>query len=345
MILFDATYINSSGGKVLLEYYIDSLFTANQIDKYLFLFDRRLNSECFKLIPKKNIYFSRSSEFGRRSGLKRIFSDYSIRVLFCFANVPPPFKFEVHCPVYIYFHNILLIEPWSSNHSFKVKFFLYLKSIYIINNLNRDYTWIVQSSLVKTRLQSFLSISSNKILVLPFFESTITYFTGVSKSHQYFYPAEGVAQKNHILLLKVWEQLSQIGIRPKLILTIDKLKFPKLHKEIERLRSLVVNIENIGFSSRSDVIDQYNKSEFLIFPSLNESFGLPLIEATELGCYVIAPDLDYVNILIETDLKFDVKGDELFEIIYRIETSKIELLSPRLKIKNEVESLIQLINQ
>jgi glycosyltransferase involved in cell wall biosynthesis len=344
MILVDATYINSSGGKYLLEYFIDSLCQNDNIDKYLFLFDKRFDSDRIKLISNKNIYFTRPSEFSRYTNFKKIFSEYSIKSLFCFANVPPPFKFVIPCPVYIYFHNVLLIEPWSNNHGFLTRLFLYLKSFYIKINLNKSFFWIVQSNLVKVKLNSNFEINLDNILVLPFFEPTSLYFTGGVKRHQYFYPAEGVAQKNHNLLLKVWEELSKFNIRPKLIVTIDKLKFPKLYNEISRLNSINIHIENIGYLSRNDIIGQYNISKFLIFPSLNESFGLPLVEAAHLGCHIITPDLDYVKNIIETNAKFDVKKNNLFELIYDIETNKLTTIPPTVKIENKITSLIKLLN-
>lgn len=344
MILVDATYINSSGSKYLLEYFIESLCQNDKIENYIFLFDKRFNSDRIKSILDKNIYFTDPSEFSRYFKFKKIFSTYSIESIFCFANVPPPFNFVSSCPVYIYFHNVLLIEPWSNNHTILNRLFLYLKSFYIKINLNKNLTWIVQSNVVKAKLHSYFEISIANILVLPFFDPTSLYFIEGVKRHQYFYPAEGVAQKNHNLLLKVWEELSKFNIRPKLILTIDKLKYPKLCSKITRLNLVNIDIENVGFLSKNDVIEHYNRSKFLIFPSLNESFGLPLVEAADLGCHIITPDLDYVDNIIETNLKFDIKKNNLFELIYDIETNKLTTFPPIIKIENKVISLIKLLN-
>lgn len=344
MILVDATYINSSGGKYLLEYFIDSLCRNDKIDRYIFIFDNRFVSDRLKLILKKNSYFTKPSELSRWLVLKKIFSKFKIQSFFCFANVPPPLKFYVTCPVYIYFHNVLLTQPWSNNHGVLNRFFLYLKSLYINYNLNKNFIWIVQSELVKVKLYSNFKINKNNIFVLPFFEPTNKYFMEGVKKHQYFYPAEGVAQKNHNLLLKVWEELSKFNIRPKLILTIDKLKYPKLYNEISRLNSINIDIENVGFLSRNDIIEYYNRSKFLIFPSLNESFGLPLVEAADLGCHIITPDLDYVDNIVETNTKFDIKKNNLFELIYDIETNKLTTSPPIIKIENKVISLIKLLN-
>ena len=48
-----------------------------------------------------------------------------------------------------------------------------------------------------------------------------------------------------------------------------------------------------------------NKSEYLIYPSLIESFGLPLIEANKFDCNIISSDLDYVHDIVKPSLVFD----------------------------------------
>ena len=179
---------------------------------------------------------------------------------------------------------------------------------------------------------------------MPFFDNSNIENTEFIREHLYFYPAEGVPQKNHQLLFDVWEKLSLYGIFPTLVLTIDELKFPEIIKEIDRLKSHNVKIINIGFVSREEILHHYRKSKFLIFPSLNESFGLPLVEAANLGCHVIAPNLEYVNNVLETNAKFDTNSTDLFELICDIETNKLQTASPIIKIDNKIALLIQLIN-
>lgn len=344
MIFVDSVYINSSGGKYLLEYFIQKVSSESNIEEYIFLFDNRFISNKIKLIPAQNIYYSNSSEFSRHSSYRLVFKKYKVNSVFCFSNVPPPFLFNTNCPVLVYFHNVLIIESWVSNYSLKLKIILFLKSIYIYINLRGNIKWAVQSSLVKHKLSKYFNINPVKIYELPFFDNTCIESTGSYRDHLYFYPAEGVPQKNHKLLIDVWEKLSHYGIFPTLVLTIDELKFPKITKEVNRLKSINVKIINIGFLNREEILNQYKRSKYLIFPSLNESFGLPLVEAANLGCLIIAPDLEYVKKIIQTNLIFDVKKNNLFKLIYDIETNKLKTLPPIVKIENKVISLIKLLN-
>ena len=54
----------------------------------------------------------------------------------------------------------------------------------------------------------------------------------------------------------------------------------------------------------------YKISDFLIFPSLNESLGLPLIEASLHKLPIIASNLDYVYEVCEPNLTFDPNSEE-----------------------------------
>lgn len=49
----------------------------------------------------------------------------------------------------------------------------------------------------------------------------------------------------------------------------------------------------------------YGQSRAAIYPSLFESFGLPLLEAKEAGLPVLASERDYVRDVIEPNITFD----------------------------------------
>lgn len=51
------------------------------------------------------------------------------------------------------------------------------------------------------------------------------------------------------------------------------------------------DIIHLGYVSESDFVCLYNLSDFLVFPSLYEGFGLPVLEAKSCGCPVITSDV------------------------------------------------------
>ena len=66
-----------------------------------------------------------------------------------------------------------------------------------------------------------------------------------------------------------------------------------LIRSIEELNeNSIITIVNFGTISKEKVCELYAQSKCLIFPSLEESFGLPLIEAVDMGLDVISSDLE-----------------------------------------------------
>ena len=66
----------------------------------------------------------------------------------------------------------------------------------------------------------------------------------------------------------------------------------------------------LGELDHSEVQDLYNKSSVLVYPSLVESLGLPLLEAAASGLPIIASDLDYVHDIIKPTAVFNPYSPE-----------------------------------
>ena len=84
---------------------------------------------------------------------------------------------------------------------------------------------------------------------------------------------------------------------------------------------------------------------YLIYPSLNESFGLPLIEAAQLDLVIIASDLPYVNEIISNYYSFNPL--DINDISLNVE-KVLNLIKPNtatLRIKSEELALINYINE
>ena len=62
----------------------------------------------------------------------------------------------------------------------------------------------------------------------------------------------------------------------------------------------------------------YSIADFLIFPSLNESLGLPLIEASFYKLPIIASNLDYVYEVCNPNITFNPLSEEdIYKKIFR----------------------------
>ncbi len=96
------------------------------------------------------------------------------------------------------------------------------------------------------------------------------------------------------------------NIYPSLCLTLDGESFSPLLSEIgESINKYRLNVVNLGWISDNQIFDCYASSSALIFPSLFESFGLPLVEANGLGLPILAPERDYVRDVVRPIETFD----------------------------------------
>jgi glycosyltransferase involved in cell wall biosynthesis len=99
-------------------------------------------------------------------------------------------------------------------------------------------------------------------------------------------------RKNYAFVLDVFEQLWRRGLEARLLIIgrrtpqcRDLLERMARHSELGRRLLIVYD------GSDEEVACAYARSRALLFPSLAEGFGLPLVEARARGCAVIASDL------------------------------------------------------
>jgi glycosyltransferase involved in cell wall biosynthesis len=125
------------------------------------------------------------------------------------------------------------------------------------------------------------------------------------------YIATGESHKNHVNLLEAWKLLASEGLYPSLCLTVSEADYPGLSRIIQQAKTQhKLNLENEPTRSRSDLQRLYDQSQALIYPSVLESFGLPLLEARQAGLSVIAAELDYVRDLIDPEEVFDPRSPQ-----------------------------------
>ena len=339
MLLVDALYLNSPGGINLLKYFYENL--AQQGISSFFLLDHRTEKELSCNFGAEKT-FLKSSIINRKQFYLNHKNDFSS--VLCFSNIPPPISLTV--PVFTLFHNILLIQD-CSYYPNKSRILFFLKRQYIFYHRNNSNTWIVQTGFMKQLLIRKLRIPGKHIEVLPFFCLTdpIVPFAATKKTESFIYPSTGVAHKNHIILLKAWELLYEEGYQFELHLTIPD-EDVKLIKLIFALKSKGLNIINHGIIGQSELLNLYQSTEYLVYPSLNESFGLPLIEAIEQHCKVIVADMPYSAETIKPTVKFNpyqpssIKNAILEATLQKENGIKSEILA-----ENKIDLFINLLTR
>lgn len=336
MILIDAIYINNSGGKVLLDFLIQELEEKKVAVHYLL--DKRIRGLHPEIVQNKVTYLE-SSLFKRHQFYKAHQSSYS--KVMCFGNLPPSLRMKA--TVYTYFHQKLFLDI-PKNTPFKQYVFLKVKTaVFRFLHKNTDF-WMVQTELVKADfLKKLHNSEPEKVLVLPFYPSLSkkTSDDGAKRQNNFVYVSNAGAHKNHLRLIeafKIFYDQYKIG---QLTITIGK-ENSDLITRITKLQEAAYPIINVGFVPREELVHLYNWNEFLIFPSLTESFGLGLLEAMEQGCKVVGADLPYTYAVCNPSVVFDPYSIAAIANAFGEAVTKNNKETEQL-VFNEIDAIIQIL--
>jgi len=338
-ILIDSIYIHNGGGKTLLDSLCEKISENGDIDNYFFLFDKRYQP--IKKILNNNNYIHINSSELKRKKFYRTNSQKFDKVL-CFGNVPPPITLDKK--VDIYFHNDLLIKPLNNNTSTINKIKLFFKKYYIISKNNKNYSWCVQTTNMSEKLSKFFKISQDKIHVFPIYDPN---FMNIENKidNSFLYVSNFGKHKNHKRLFEAFKKASEkIGKRLILNLTISHDEFnSSFYKKGKMTKNLL--IVNHGTLNKSKLNKLYNASKYCIFPSLNESFGLPLIEAVLNKCHVICSDKEYAYQVIKPSMTFNPTSiDSIYQAITDA-YGNIGLEEPEILVENKIDTFVKYIQE
>lgn len=230
------------------------------------------------------------------------------RVL-CFGNLPPLFKLRGEVSVFL--QNRYLVDPHAplSALPLRMRCRLLFERAWLECCRSHAKKYFVQTASMQRMAEEKLGIS---VECVPFIPASVLReaANGIRKSaHHHFdfiYVASGEAHKNHSVLLSAWRILADEGLFPSLALTVSPEVSPDLCGHIqEAIKSFKLRIDNLGALPHEDLLELYRKSGALIYPSSFESFGLPLLEASQAGLPILAAELDYVRDIIDPAESFD----------------------------------------
>ncbi|MFA4971004.1 MAG: glycosyltransferase [bacterium] len=211
-------------------------------------------------------------------------------------------------PQVVYVHQSLPFlreRKWSLLKNGERVLWLYTELFYYLikKAANRAHTVVVQTMWMKRALADAYGISHNKVVALmPPISLPATdgaeRLKGRRQSQEFFYPTTSFVYKNIDVLLQALKILKSKGIAPRVSVTIrgDENGYArrmKQHAEREGLK-----MEFLGPLPRSEVMLCYRDS-ILIFPSLVETIGLPLLEARALGGDIIASDRPFSHEVLD----------------------------------------------
>jgi glycosyltransferase involved in cell wall biosynthesis len=103
-----------------------------------------------------------------------------------------------------------------------------------------------------------------------------------------FYPANWWPHKNHTILFQALRQLRRQGRRFDVVLTGFAQDADSPARAAAAENGVEDQVHTLGYRSVEELAYLYQHAQMLVFPSLFEGFGIPLVEAMAVGCPVVA---------------------------------------------------------
>lgn len=101
-----------------------------------------------------------------------------------------------------------------------------------------------------------------------------------------FYPANDWPHKNHLKLIETLSELKQSGLTVQCVLTGTQQDFYNDFKQKIDKNNMSDHVIHLRMVSREEIAWIYRHAFMLVFPSLFEGFGIPVVEAMASGCPV-----------------------------------------------------------
>jgi glycosyltransferase involved in cell wall biosynthesis len=125
-----------------------------------------------------------------------------------------------------------------------------------------------------------------------------TGFQGMIQNHssfQFIYPASAYDYKNHAVIVEALQRLKTEDLRKmKIQFTLNEGENRYATSLSNKVKQSQLPIEFIGTIKHSELVHRY-ESHSLLFSSLVESQGFPLIEAMKAGSLIVAINLPYAK--------------------------------------------------
>ena len=189
---------------------------------------------------------------------------------------------------------------WSFFKKDERLFFLYRNfyHYFIFLFVKLDTRFVVQTNWMKASLVNNYLVHDELIrvispdVILPKIDKDSVFESNVG--FVLLYPATPLYYKNHLLIL---ESLRRLKFTHKIKdirfqVTFSRGEYEKFDKKAKEY-DLVDMIDYMGHLPYKKLVEAYYRCDLVLFPSLIETFGLPLAEAATLGKNIICSDLPF----------------------------------------------------
>jgi glycosyltransferase involved in cell wall biosynthesis len=302
-LIIYAPNIRSSGGLNFLYTFVNKI--KRPIDKIYLHKDNLILKNSLSLDIQKTI---------NKGLFFRLFAEFSLLLnsnknttVVCVHGLPPIF-FSRAENIVILQNRLLFEKVYISN----VGLYRYMrlkleKCILILASLNVSRFYVFTESMFEiVKTNNFLKNKLHKV-DFEFINKNIPNTYIKNKKFDLIYPATADFHKNHKNLIRALILLSHDNFYPSLVITILRSDNEGLYKFIYNQKKLYkLNIIFTYSYNNNDFLIKYlARSRALIYPSLCESVGMPLLEASFLNVPILASEKDFVRDIVMPVETFD----------------------------------------
>jgi glycosyltransferase involved in cell wall biosynthesis len=310
-LIVHAPFIYAGGGKTLLEALLDAQAIARSgFTELLVIADRRLGAETVLRAGGTVVgWFEPTLASWLRAERTLARTVHAGDLVLCFANLPPLFKTAGFVVTYVQ-NTYLASTERDVRLRWRQRLPILLQRTWLRLARNHSHAFAVQTPSMRDRLAEQAGIPAARIVQLPFMEGRPFHALGAEGRAQpawdFGYISLPWPHKNHRRLIEAFVLLAEMGLTPSLVVTVPDSMDRDLAGWIARMSERHgLHVTNLGEVPHTEVPALYRAVKALIFPSLSESFALPLLEARASGVPVLAPERDYVRDVVEPAETFD----------------------------------------
>jgi len=211
-------------------------------------------------------------------------------------------------PQLVYFH-----QPFPFyTYNFKLNnrgelaalMYKYIYPIFVKKSISKDTHFVGQIPFISEGISKLFKVPAEHVHTLfPDVESIETasvtnYDKWDDGCNHFMYPATAYRYKGHLTIVEALLLLKERGVNNiKVHFTLTENEMPLLKQKVRKY-GLERSIDFMGPVPHEIILRMYKSSVGLLFPSVIETLGLPLLEASVFGKPIIAADVRYAHEVI-----------------------------------------------